>query len=58
MDDVLNYYLGEAGEVVADRFFQTFLQILDHALLNPGHFHPVSSHLRRADIPGFPYHFL
>ncbi len=58
MDDVLRYYSGEAGEVIADRFFQTFLQVVDHARLNPGHFHLVSPHLRRADIPGFPYHFL
>jgi plasmid stabilization system protein ParE len=44
--------------LVADRFFQTFLQVVERALNSPEFFHPVSPHLRRADIPGFPYHFL
>ena len=58
MDDILRYYTAEAGEVVADRFFGMFLEVVGHALLHPGFYHPVSHHLRRADIPGFPYHFL
>ncbi len=57
MDDILRYYADEAGEIVADRFFQTFLMVVDHALFNPGH-HRVSACLRRADVPGFPYLFL
>ena len=58
MNEILRYYLDEAGEVVADRFYQSFLQVVDRALQNPEHFHPVSALLRRAPIPGFPYHFL
>jgi len=58
MNEILRYYMDEAGEVVADRFYQTFLQVVDRALVNPEHFHPVSDHLRLAPIPGFPYHFL
>jgi len=58
MNEILRYYLNEAGEVVADRFYQTFLQVADQALRNPEYFHPVSELLRRAAVPGFPYHFL
>ena len=58
MNEILRYYLSEAGEIVADRFYHTFLQVADHALENPEHFHPVSPCLRRAPVPGFPYHFL
>jgi len=58
MDEILRYYADEAGEIVADRFFQTFLMVVDHALFNPSHHHRVSACLRRANVPGFPYHFL
>ena len=58
MNEILQYYLTEAGEAVADRFYQTFLQVANHALENPEHFHRVSATLRRAPLPGFPYHFL
>jgi hypothetical protein len=42
MYEILRYYQDEAGEVVADRFYQTFLQVADRALGNPEYFHPVS----------------
>jgi plasmid stabilization system protein ParE len=58
MKGILSYYTEEAPASVGDRFFQTFLEIVDKALQNPNAFHPISSVLRRADIPGFPYHFL
>jgi plasmid stabilization system protein ParE len=58
MDDVIRYYREEAGDVVADRFFETFLQCVDRALHSPEFYHRVSPILRRTDIPGFPYHFL
>jgi plasmid stabilization system protein ParE len=58
MNDVLHYYTKEAGEIVADRFFQTFLQVVERVISSPEYFHPVSPVLRRADITGFPYHFL
>lgn len=58
MNEILRYYLDEAGEEVASRFYQTFLQVADHALRDPEYFHPASALLRRAPLPGFPYHFL
>lgn len=58
MNEILRYYQNEVGEVVADRFYHTFLQVAERALGNPQYFHPVSDLLRRAPIPGFPYHFL
>ena len=58
MDDILRYYKAEASESVADRFYLAFLSLVDQALENPRLFHPATSVLRRANIPGFPYHFL
>lgn len=58
MDEILRHYAEEAGEIVATRFFQTFLKVVDKTLVNPAYHHPVSGVLRRADVPGFPYHFL
>lgn len=58
VNDILRHYAEEAGEIVADRFFGTFLQIVEQALHHPERFHPVSPWLRRANLPGFPYHFL
>lgn len=58
MDDILRYYREDASETVADRFFQTFLQTIDSALSNPKKFHFADTIYRRANMPGFPYHFL
>jgi plasmid stabilization system protein ParE len=58
MNEILRYYLDEAGEEVAGRFYHAFLQVADHALRNPEYYHPASDLLRRAPITGFPYHFL
>jgi plasmid stabilization system protein ParE len=58
MDGIQRYYLEEAGESVADRFFQLFLSVVERAASNPKRYHPISTALRRATIPGFPYHFL
>lgn len=58
MSGILNYYTEEAPASVGDRFFQSFLEVVDKAVHNPKIFHPISAALRRADIPGFPYHFL
>lgn len=58
MDGVLSYYSEEASDSVANRFFQTFLQTVDRALDNPQGFHFSNPVYRRANIPGFPYHFL
>ncbi|TLD70664.1 type II toxin-antitoxin system RelE/ParE family toxin [Phragmitibacter flavus] len=58
MDGVLSYYSEEASVSVADRFFQTFLRTVDRALFNPQGFHFANRVYRRADVAGFPYHFL
>jgi plasmid stabilization system protein ParE len=58
MDGILRYYRGEASDSVADRFFTVFLGTVDRALSNPQGFHFANSVYRRANIPGFPYHFL
>jgi plasmid stabilization system protein ParE len=58
MSGILSYYTEEVPASIADRFFKTFLEVVERALHNPRIFHPISSVLRRADIPGFPYHFL
>jgi len=58
MDGILRYYIEEAGESVADRFFGAFLALADKAVENPKRFHPISGQLRQANVPGFPYHFL
>ncbi len=58
MDGILRFYTEEASELVAERFFQSFLRAVEKAATHPGSFHPVSAMHRRANIPGFPYHFL
>lgn len=58
MDAILRYYREEAISSVADRFFETFLHLSEKALEAPRIFHPASGILRRANHPGFPYHFL
>lgn len=58
MDGVLAYYRQEAGESVANRFFDTFLDTVSKTVNNPKAFHPISAIYRRANVPGFPYHFL
>lgn len=58
MDGIFRYYREEASLSVAERFFETFLLFVEKALANPKGFHPASEELRRANLPGFPYHFL
>jgi len=58
LNGILHYYLDEAGPKVADRFFETLIDLTKQAVIEPKRFHPFSSILRRANIPGFPYHFL
>lgn len=58
MDDILRFYRSEAGEGVANRFFDSFVRTVDKSLQNPNFFHPVSGLLRRAPVQGFPFHFL
>ena len=58
MDGVLRYYREEASHSVASRFFTAFLETVDRVSLNPQAFHFASPVYRRANIHGFPYHFL
>lgn len=58
MDGILRYYREDASDSVADRFFTTFLDTVDRAVSNPQGFHFSNSEYRRANIPGFPFHFL
>lgn len=58
MDGIRRYYIGEASQPLADRFYEAFLGQVNRALENPERFHPVDEFLRRAPVTGFPYHFL
>ena len=58
MDGILRYYSEEASESVAERFYGRFLETVERALGNPQGFHFANAVYRRADVPGFPYHFL
>ena len=58
MRGILKHYAEQAPASIADRFFETFLKIVEKAARDPKIFHRISPALRRADIPGFPYHFL
>ena len=58
MRDILRFYTVEASDLVANRFFSAFLSTVERARLSPGVFHLIAPELRRADIPGFPYHLL
>lgn len=59
LNGILRYYEDECGEVLADRFFDSFMAAATSADAYPRRFHPAAgSVFRRAQIPGFPYHFL
>ena len=58
MTRIRRYYSDEAGPELADRFYLRFLELVDRALSDPQRYHPVQDVLRRANISGFPYHFL
>lgn len=58
MDGILRYYGEKASESVAERFFGCFLETVERALSHPRGFHFANAVYRRAEVPGFPYHFL
>jgi plasmid stabilization system protein ParE len=58
MDDILDYYKQNAPSSVANRFFDQFISTVNQSARNPRHFTPFSGILRRAKVPGFPFHFL
>ena len=58
LEGVLSYYERESGSELATRFFETFVEVAQKALRDPRYFHLAEGVLRRANLPGFPYHFL
>ena len=56
--EILYYYEKEAGIRLADRFFDDLLETLDRVVANPRHFPPFGEVMRRANLRGFPYHFI
>lgn len=58
LEGVLSYYERESGPELATRFFETFVDVAEKALNDPRRFHLAEGVLRRANLPGFPYHFL
>jgi len=55
---ILRYYTEEVGRQLADRFFRAFIVTVERAQKNPNRYHPIRGVIRRANISGFPYHFL
>lgn len=60
MTGIRRYYIEEAGEDLADRFYDRFMATIEKALSNPRHYHFLEKgrDIRRAPVKGFPYHFL
>jgi plasmid stabilization system protein ParE len=58
LHEVLSFYEQEGSSALADRFFEIFTQVATRASENPRFFPPVTDHLRRANLPDFPYHIL
>ncbi len=56
--EILDHYESEADARLADRFYAELLALIDKAVGNPQHFRPVGIAIRRANLTGFPYHFL
>jgi plasmid stabilization system protein ParE len=55
---ILEHYESEAGSHLADRFFNELLGTVSRALNNPLGFPPFGEFTRRANLTGFPYHFI
>ncbi len=57
---IRRYYIEEAGDELADRFYDRFMEITLKALADPRRYHPIEEghSVRRAPLNGFPYHFL
>jgi len=55
---ILDHYETEAGDGLADRFFETLLAVLEKARASRLCYPPLGLRLRRANLPGFPYHVL
>jgi len=55
---ILDHYESEAGPQLTNRFFNELLEMISKALSSPRHFPPLGELVPRANLPGFPYHFL
>jgi len=57
--EILDYYEGEAGTPLADRFFEDLMAVIGKLRENPRHFPPMGeTGLRRANLADFPFHVL
>ncbi len=55
---IMDYYSDESGPGLAERFLAEFLRTVEKACGNPRCFPPLDGPVRRANLDGFPYHFL
>lgn len=57
VNEILNWYLRESGEALADRFFAAVQQQLNNVVAHPERFspYPPNKRFQRAFVPGFPH---
>ena len=55
---ILEHYRIEGGDQLADQFFAEAELMVERIRNNPGHFHFIGDHDRRANFKIFPYHFI
>lgn len=55
---IVDFYREEAGQRLADEFFDELMDRIQQAAGHPGRFPIFNKHLRRANLRRFPYHFL
>jgi len=55
--NILRHYDGISTRL-GDAFWDELLALIEQARAKPERFHPVHHGLRRANMKGFPYHFL
>ncbi len=58
MDGIRKYYTEKSGVELANRIYRHFLATVEKVVEMPTRFHPIHGSLRRAEVNGFPYHFL
>ena len=60
MTGIRRYYIEEAGDELADRSYDCFMETVARAISKPRRYHPIEEgdRVRRAPVKGFPYHFL
>ena len=58
VNQILEYYRREAGDVLADAFFEELLAAIDDAHEHPERHHYAVQPLRRVNLKRFPYNFI